>query len=65
MRATRKVESTPEMFRITLAVDAQYRAVEVAIESYLKASGGIRKHGAAPKGSLEVDAARLLERFQK
>ena len=64
-RATKKFEGKREMARVTFAVDARYQQMEDALNEVFKAQGGVRKHGPAPRGPLEREASKLLDKMAK
>ncbi|CAK0880863.1 unnamed protein product [Prorocentrum cordatum] len=65
VRKTRKVESEDERMRLTFAVDGEFKPLERTLVAYFSSASvaGERKLGPAPRGALEREASRLLEKL--
>ena len=50
--------------RLTFAVDSECKGLEKALCTYFKAIGAERKVGPSPRGALEREASRLLEKLR-
>ena len=64
VRPTRKQENRQSLHRVTLAVDASHQYLEPTLIGFFHAVKGVRKYGAAPKGALEHDAQKLLDKLK-
>ncbi|CAK0854177.1 unnamed protein product, partial [Prorocentrum cordatum] len=63
-RLTRKQENKPPMHGATFAVGQSHLSLEPALIKFFLKIGGVRKFGAAPKGALERDAQKLLDKLE-
>ncbi|CAK0881578.1 unnamed protein product [Prorocentrum cordatum] len=64
VRPTRKQDGKQSMHRVAFAVGSSRGHLGAALTSYFIMVKDVRKHGAAPKGALERDAQKLLDKLE-
>ena len=65
IKETKKKESKQETARLPIAFDPSKADLEEVLLKAIRLQGGVKKHGAAPRGPLEREAQKLLDHFMK
>ena len=65
LKEVKKKKKKVEYMRLTFAIDAKYNELEQVVKKGIIKQGGEQKRGPAPKGPLEREASRLLEKLKK